>query len=523
MSYQSFTFFLFVAVTLLFYYIAPGKLQKYILLIANIAFYVASNVTYLPFLLTTMVVSWSGGAIMGKFYEKEKLALAECSVPAEKKAVRAKFKKRSKVVLVFSLIIIVGLLVLCKYTKFVLKNVSSFIDIGDYEALKYIVPLGISFYTFMAIGYMLDIFWKRYSYEKNFINYAVFLSYFPHIVQGPIDRYNHFSSQLPINKKVKFDSANLVSGAQLALWGLFKKLVIADRLNVFVGSVYDNFKDYNGIILILATIVYSIQIYTDFSGCIDIISGASEMFGIKLAKNFNHPYFSKSIPEFWRRWHISLGDWFTDYIYYHASMCKPIKSHKKNCKNKKLAQIITSSFPIIVVWMITGIWHGAAWNYVAWGMYYAAIMVAGVIFADTNEWLNKKLKIDTESFSWQFWQMFRTFTLCTIGRVFFRAPRLMVSLSIFKRMLIDPGYEFVVGDAIYNYGLDRSNIEIAVLAIIVLLVVDILQEKFSLREKINSQGIVFRWLIFLIAIFSVIIFGVYGPGYDAGSFIYEQF
>jgi D-alanyl-lipoteichoic acid acyltransferase DltB (MBOAT superfamily) len=204
-------------------------------------------------------------------------------------------------------------------------------------------------------------------------------------------------------------------------------------------------------------------------------------------------------------------------------MCKPIKNIKKKCKNKKISGIITSSFPILVVWMITGIWHGAAWNYVAWGMYYAAIMVAGVVFADACDWCNKKLRIDTESISWKFWQMVRTFTLCTIGRVFFRAPRLKVSLSIFERMFLEEGYEFVVGDAFFNYGLDRKNIEIAVIAIIVLLVVDILQEKMNLREKINSQGFVFRWLLLLLGVFAVIIYGMYGPGYDAGSFIYEQF
>ena len=523
MSYQSFEFFLFVGIVLLLYYVVPGKLQKYVLLLSNLVFYAFSKTEYFPFLISTMLVTYLGGLGIGKLYEKEKTELAGCSVPAEKKVVRAKYKKRAKVILSFSLIIVVALLVVCKYTKFILKTVDSFVDIGNYVALKYIVPLGISFYTFMAIGYILDVFWKRYTYEKNFINYAVFLSYFPHIVQGPIDRYNQFKSQLPIDNKLKFNSTTVVSGAQLVVWGLFKKLVIADRLNIFVNNVYDNHENYYGVILAIATIVYSIQIYTDFSGCIDIVSGVSEMFGIKLKQNFNHPYFSKTIPEFWRRWHISLGDWFTDYIYYPASMSKPVKSFKKKCKNKKISDIVTSSFPIIVVWMITGIWHGAAWNYVAWGLYYASIMVAGVVFADVNTWLNKKLKINTESFSWQLWQMFRTFTLCTVGRVFFRAPRFMVSLSIFKRILTEFDIQNVLGDAIYNYGLDRDNIALAIFAIAVLLVVDILQEKFKLREQINQQGIVFRWLIFLVGLFAVIIFGVYGPGYDAGSFIYEQF
>lgn len=523
MSYQSFTFFLFVAVALLLYYLVPGKCQKYILLFSNIVFYAFADIKYFPFLVATMVVTYLGGIGIGKLYEKEKKELVECTVPSEKKLIRAKYKKKAKVILVFSLIVVVALLVLCKYTKFILKTVDSLLNTSNADVLKIIVPMGISFYTFMAIGYVLDIFWKRYTYEKSFINYAVFLSYFPHIVQGPIDRYNQFKAQLPIDKKQKYDGKNIVSGAQLAVWGLFKKLVIADRLNIFVNSIYDNYNDYYGVILAVATIVYSIQIYADFSGCIDIVSGVSEMFGIKLKQNFNHPYFSRSIPEFWRRWHISLGDWFTDYVYYPASMSGLIKNFKKNCKNKKIAEIVTSSFPILVVWMITGIWHGAAWNYVVWGMYYAAIMVAGVVFADVNIWLNKKLKIETESFSWQLWQMFRTFTLCTIGRVFFRAPRFMVSLRIFKRMLVSVDIGNILGDAIYNYGLDRPNIALVTFSIAVLLVVDILQEKMKLREKINEQGIVFRWLIFLIGVFSIIIFGMYGPGYDAGSFIYEQF
>ncbi len=523
MSYQSFSFFLFTGIMLLFYYLVPGKLQKYVLLLSNIIFYAFSDLSFFPFLIATMLVTYLGGFGIGKLYEKEKTELAECSVPSEKKTVRAKYKKKAKAILVLSLIIVVALLVVCKYTKFIVKTFDSIFDTSNADALSIIVPLGISFYTFMSIGYILDVFWKRYAYEKNFVDYAVFLSYFPHIVQGPIDRYNLFKAQLPINKKLKFDATTVVSGAQLVVWGLFKKLVIADRLNIFVNSIYDNYDDYYGVILVLATIVYSIQIYADFSGCIDIVSGVSEMFGIKLKQNFNHPYFSKTIPEFWRRWHISLGDWFTDYIYYPASMSRPIKNFKKNCKNKKIADIVTSSFPILVVWMITGIWHGAAWNYVAWGMYYAFIMVAGVVFADMNAWLNKKLRIDTESFSWKIWQMFRTFTLCTIGRVFFRAPRFMVSLSIFKRILVSFDIENVLGDALYSYGLDRANVALVIFAIAVLLVVDILQEQMKLREKINQQGIVFRWLIFLIGIFAVMIFGIYGPGYDAGSFIYEQF
>lgn len=525
MSYQSFTFLLFSGVVVGLYYILPGKIQKYVLLAANVVFYAWAGLKYVPFLAVTLLATYFAGRIMGKIYENEALLLKECSGPQEKKAVKAQCKAKAKKSLTVSLIVAVGLLVVCKYTGFALTNVNGIltrVGVPQIGMFKMIVPLGVSFYTFMAVSYVLDIYWKRYKAEKSFVTYAVYLTYFPHVAQGPIDRFNRFKEQLP-DDGIRFDSVKVSSGAQLVIFGLFKKLVIADRLNIFVGEIYGNYEDYAGLILIIATVLYSIQIYADFSGCIDIVSGVSEMLGIKLQKNFDHPYFSKTIPEFWRRWHMSLGEWFKDYIYYPISVSRLVRNVKKKSKSKKFAELFAACFPIFIVWLTTGIWHGASWNYVAWGLYYAVIMIAGTVFEPVCKTVNSKLKIDTESFGWKFWQMSRTFILCCIGRVFFRANGMKAALKIFLSMLSGLHMEYILEDKIFEYGLDWKNFVFVLFAILVLWGVDMLQEKMQIRQELRKQGIVFRWLIILLGIFAVIIFGIYGPGYNASSFIYDQF
>ena len=525
MSYQSFSFLLFSAAVVLLYYICPRKIQKYILLIANIFFYAYAGIKYVPFMAATLFATFFAGKAMGKIYAKEAVLLKECANVAEKKQVKAASKVKAKRYLVLSMIVAVGLLVVCKYTAFAMKNINgilSAVSLPQLEMFKMIVPLGVSFYTFMAVSYVLDIYWKRYKAENNFLNYAVYLTYFPHVVQGPIDRYNRFIAQIP-EDGIAFDGVKVTSGAQLVIWGLFKKLVIADRLNIFVSEIYGDYQDYAGLILIIATVLYSIQIYADFSGCIDIVSGVSEMLGIKLQKNFDHPYFSKDIPEFWRRWHMSLGEWFKDYIYYPISVGKLVKKVKKTSKSKKFSELFAACFPIFIVWVTTGTWHGASWNYVAWGLFYAVIMIAGTVFEPLCKKFNEVMKIDTEAFSWKLWQMVRTFIICCIGRVFFRANGLMAALKIFLGMFSGLHMEYVVGDKIFTYGLDWKNFVFVIFAILVLWGVDMIQERMSIRHELQKQGIVFRWLILLLGIFAVIIFGIYGPGYDASSFIYEQF
>lgn len=532
MGYQSLNFLLFSAVVVLVFY-AVGKInrkgQQFVLLAANLAFYIIAGVKYLPFLLVTLFASFFGAKAIGKIYDAADKKLLDAKDIAEKKEIRADSKKKAKKAMLFGVLISLALLIVCKYLLFILKNVNIVIKKLGAEPIglfKIILPLGISFYTFMAVGYVLDVYWKRIKAENNFIAYSVFLTYFPHIVQGPIGRYGNFKEQFDVKKGVVLDTQNLAFGAELVIWGLFKKLVIADRLSPFVSTFFDDPRSYSGLVMVIAAVLYSIQIYTDFSGCIDIISGVSEMLGIKLEKNFNHPYFSRTIPEFWRRWHISLGDWFKDFVYFPVSTSAPVKKLKKafkKCGWKKGELLVASCAPTIVVWIITGIWHGASWNYVAWGMFYAALMVGGNIFADFNKAATEKLKIDTETFSWRLFQIVRTFALCCVGRVFFRAEGLRNALVYFKHMFSSLSLDLILDDKIYTYGMDRENFILVLVAIAVLFVADLLEEKIPLRKTLAKQNIVFRYAVILLGIFAVLIFGIYGPQFNASEFIYEQF
>ena len=525
MSYQSLEFILFSAAALIVYYAAGPRLQRYALTAANLAFFIIAGAKYLPFILVTTFVSFFCGRWIGKIYENADALIAGGDVVP--KEIRAGAKAKAKRALAVALVVDIGLLAVCKYTTFVLSNVNSVLNrlnIAPVTIFNIILPLGISFYTFMAVGYVLDIFWKRYKAETNFILFADFLMYFPHVVQGPIDRYNEFKPQ--IENGIKLSYQNITFGAQLALWGFFKKLVVADRIGVFVDTVLGSWNEQNGIILILAICVYSIQIYADFSGCIDIVTGISEMFGIKLRKNFNHPYFSKTMAEFWRRWHMSLQEWFKDYVYYPVSISKFVKKNKKRLaakQMKRLESLFVTCYPILIVWIVTGVWHGAAWKYLAWGLFHASVLIFSEIMRPTFTKLADKIKLDTDSYSWKLQQMLRTFIICCIGRVFFRANGLKAALGIFKKMLTETTLSGITGFTAEMSGLSKPNILVAVVSVIILLTVDVIQENMPVRETLAKQGIIFRWLLIFLALFSVIIFGMYGPGYNASSFIYAQF
>ena len=527
MKYQSLQFLFFVAAVLLAYYTIGRKHQKWVLAIANLAFYVIAGIQYLPFILVTTAVTFYSGRAIGRVYARSDVLLKECKTPQEKKEVRGEAKKRAKKYLLLSLFVSIGLLAVCKYTGFIMKNLDrllSLMGMNQIEIFRMILPIGISFYTFMAISYVLDVFWKRYEAEQDFLSYAVFVSYFPHVVQGPIDRYNEFKAQVADN--IPFSYTNLTYGAQLAIWGCFKKLVVADRLGLFVDEVIDNWQSYDGIILIAALAIYSIQIYADFSGCIDIVSGVSEMFGIKLRPNFNHPYFSKSMAEFWRRWHISLQEWFKDYIYYPVSASAFNKSIKKKLKSKgfkRAEELFASCFPILVVWLVTGIWHGASWKFVAWGLFHASLLIGSQIFEPTFKRLNSFFRVNTDNFGWHLMQMTRTYILCCIGRVFFRADGMRYAFGIFAKILTDTNLMAAWDCTVETFGLSASDSLIMLVSVIVLLFVDIMQERMKLRDALAEQNIIFRWIIIYAGLFSIILFGVYGPAYDAASFIYEQF
>ena len=276
----------------------------------------------------------------------------------------------------------------------------------------------------------------------------------------------------------------------------------------------------------VATAAFSIQIYADFSGCMDIATGTARLFGIRLAPNFLRPYFSKTMPEFWRRWHVTLGNWFKDYVFYPISISKFSLDLNKKARKRfgnEFGRIVSSAIPILAVWLLTGIWHGPDWKYVTWGLFHGILIMLSMIFTPYNEKLVQKLHIKTECFSFRLFQMGRTFLLCCLGRVFFRADDFASAIGILKRACTGIGWYRLANGKIYNYGLNQANMTVVIVAMLVLLTVSILQEKMDVLEALKKQNLVFRWVLIYALLLAVVIFGMYGPGYDPSAFIYEKF
>ena len=279
-------------------------------------------------------------------------------------------------------------------------------------------------------------------------------------------------------------------------------------------------------IFAIATDAFSIQIYADFSGCMDIARGTARLFGVELPKNFIQPYFSKTMPEFWRRWHATLGSWFRDYVFFPFSVSKAsLKLNKKarDLMGNEAGRIVAATMPILVVWMLTGIWHGSEWKYVAWGLFHGILIMRSTIFTPHFDKLSEKLKIKRDCFSFRLYQMARTFFLCCVGRVFFRADSFGAALVIFKRTLQTTGLYLLTNGKFFTYGLNAANWIVAVVFMIVWLGVSIIAEKDDVLEVFEKQNVWFRWILIYALFFAVLVFGKYGPGYQVADFIYEQF
>ena len=525
MTYVSTDFAILFFFTLIIYYIFQ-PCQKIILLFSSILFYCFAGPKYIIYIFLSTLTTYFCAYFISDIYK----ALDNSSglSPAEQKQQQEHVKRKALRILRLDFLIVLGILVVLKYFNFFSRTFFDLLGLFRIERdpvfLNLVMPLGLSYFTFMNLGYILDVYWKKIPVEKEFTKFALFTMYFPHVVQGPISRYGQLAPQFLERKR--FDYDRLCSGLQLALWGYFKKMVIADRLNIFVSQIYDNPQSYHGVVFLVATIFYSIQIYADFSGCMDIVGGVSETFGITLEKNFDHPYFSRSIPEFWRRWHMTLGTWFKDYVFYPASrtrFCKDFNKWTRKRFGNSVSRTWSSVIPLLCVWLLTGLWHGAAWKYVAWGLFHGFLIIGGTVFAKQIQQLTSLLRIQTDRFSWHLFQVLRTFTLCCIGRVFFRANGFRAAMDIFVRTFSDFQPWILFDGSLYTYGLDRPNFLLALVCILILFFVDLLQERMALRKAFARQNLVFRWIILYAAIFSILIFGIYGPGYDASQFIYNNF
>lgn len=522
MEITSLIFVVFVAITLVIYYIIPKKCQWIVLLIASLAFFIASSAWLTLLMIVTTLIIYFGALAIQK--QKDLFAVKKKELgKSERKALKEQIKKKQKTILTIVVVVVVAILALTKYCNFlggIVNGVTGIFKIGTIvPVFDIVLPLGISYYTLMSISYIVDVNRGVIAAEKNPFRLLLFVCYFPHIVEGPFDRYKALDEQFKTPHK--FDYDQFVSAVILVLWGFFKKLVIADRLGGYVSDYFNNVTESSLIGLGLATLMFTFQLYMDFSGCIDIISGISELFGIKVAENFRQPFFSKSIDEFWRRWHISLGAWLKEYVFYPVSLSKPFKKLSKSTKkikSKHIADLIPLAYALFFVWFCNGLWHGTSVKYIVYGLYYYVLMMLGKLCEPLFDKTSKALKINRQGKAFGLFQMLRTFVIVNIGMLLFKVDTLSkffvyIKDSVFNIKSYDVGY-IVPG---------ILDILIILTGLIVVFMVSILKErKCGFIKDLNDIKSL-RMFIIVFLTLSVIIFGAYGVEYlDVGA-IYAQF
>lgn len=512
MTLTSLIFYLFFGISLILYYITPRKKQWYMLLLFSVAFFLMSS--------TPFTAIYTVFAIVSTHF---------CShyIYKAREAGKEGFARAS---LVIGLIVNLGILAVLKYNGFVLGSYSVISHAFGLpslpKSLSLIAPLGISFYTFQAVGLLVDSYWSISMPPDKLLKTALFVGYWPQLTSGPIARYDEIGAQLFAGHE--FSWKNLTFGLQRMLWGIFKKLVISSRLAVIVNTIYGDVSTYNGFYIWLAACLFMLQLYTDFSGCMDIIIGASECYGVILPENFRTPFFSRSVQEFWQRWHITLGGWMKNFVLYPILRTKAWAKMGKSLKpklGKKAARQIPSFLGMLCVWLLIGLWHGGKYKYiVGQGIWFWCWIVFEQVFEPHAKRINSFLKIDSNSFGWHVFQSVRTYLIVCFGNMFFRLNSLKETISTIKLGFRTTSNPWIFFDgSLYNLGLNSKNFWIMIIGIFVLLTVSALQEKESVRERLERQHIVFRWIVLYSLILGILIFGMYGPGYQAAEFIYKGF
>ena len=422
MSILSLTFIVFLMVTTAVYYTVPKKAQWIILLLASGIFYLLSSIRGVFFVLFTATTVYLATNRMQNLLEIQNHYLKENKETLskeEKRAYKTNIKSKRKRTMISTLVLNFGILCIIKYTHFAIEQINLLINcFGGIEIsndFTLAAPLGISFYTFQSTGYLLDVFWEKQSAEKNYFKTLLFISFFPQITQGPISGFEELSAEL--FSKHSFLYKNYSWGAQRIIWGYFKKMVIANGVAKCVQDVFANYSQYSGISVLIGAFLYSVQIYADFSGYMDIMCGFCEVLDIRLAENFERPYFSKSVAEYWRRWHITLGAWFKNYIYYPIGMSnwnRQLAFRIKNRYGRQLAYTIPASAALIIVWLATGAWHGASWSYIVWGLLNGFFIIFSIWMEPVYDKWRSITKVNRHSWEWKIFQTIRTFVLILI-------------------------------------------------------------------------------------------------------------
>ena len=512
MSFVSIKFIGFVLISLFLYYIMPMKKRWISLLLMSTVFYLIGGGKTIIYLIFTTISTYFAGILLGKY---------NCC----EKSNEAMIKKKKKIVVAITLIANFGILFLFKYLSPLMGIFNNIFNVDEPATLNLILPLGISFYMFQSIGYVIDVYRNKYKPERNIFKFVLFTSFFPQVVQGPISRFDSLSKELFEPHHFSYD--NIKDGIILMMWGYFKKLIIADRAAVVVNAVLGDYTNQSGTIILIAMILYCIQLYTDFSGGIDITRGVSKLFGINLIDNFERPIFSTSLTSFWRRWHISLGTWMKDYLFYPLSLSKTFvkfgKFVRKHIKGK-VGKILPISLVTFIVYFTIGIWHGGSIKYIVFGIWNGVLITVSLLLEPWFIKIKQKMKIADSNKAFYIFQLIRTSIIVLIGRYITRAPRFLASLYMLKKTFTDVKIGKIFDGTLLNFGISGFDYLVIAVATIILLVVEGIDEYgIGTKKLIEKQKPVVQWLILMLSLFSLLIFGIFRGNYISSEFIYKQF
>ncbi len=494
MLFNSLSFLIFFPLVVCVCFLLPKKARYIWLLIASYYFYMCWNAKYALLLLASTVITYLSGLYMDSFKDKKK------GNPA--------VIKRKKICVAVSFALDLSILFFFKYFDFAVDSLSKVLALVHIQlnqpSFDVLLPVGISFYTFQALSYTMDVYRGEIYAERNFLRYALFVSFFPQLVAGPIERSKNLLRQL--SEDSHFDYDNVRTGLLWMLWGFFLKVVISDRCAVLVNTVYGNCAAYQGFQLIAANVCFALQIYCDFMGYSTIAKGAAKVLGYDIMDNFRQPYFAATVKDFWRRWHISLSTWFRDYLYF------PLGGSRRGTGR--------TYFNIMVVFLVSGLWHGASWTFVVWGGVHGLLQVIEGILTPPFEKLCDRMHVRRDVFSWRALGTVKTFILVDAAWVFFRAGTIPAAFQILKNSLKLSNVGLILNDGLLKLGLNSRNMSILVFALMLLLSVSVIQEKGTdIVVWITRQNAVFRyaayWTVLILILFSLDITGQ--------EFLYFQF
>lgn len=496
MEYHLLTYsLLFLPVVILLYQLTPARFRWLVLLTADYVFFWMVSKWLILYLFIATFATYGTGRLLAYVSE-------HASVKGKQ------LTKKKRYILASGIAVTLGMLIVFKYLKVF--------------GLTLIAPIGISYYTLETISYMTDVYRGTITAEKNLAKVALFLSFFPQIMEGPISKFSETAEPLYAGKNIEY--SNLVSGYQRILWGLFKKMMVADRLAPVIFKIFGDYEKYDGSAIAVAVVCYTIQLYTEFSGCMDIILGSGEIFGVRLPENFRQPFFAKNASDFWRRWHITLGRWLKDYIFYPLSLAKPVKKLAKKVKGIwgiGISKFVAPIIALFFVWLSNGIWHSAGWTYLFYGMYYfVLIFIENITEAPIEKFIERK-NIHTEKMGWRLLTALKLFIIVNVGELFFRASSITQGFHMLGRIFTS--FHISVLKEM-DFGLDNYDILLSLGGILIVLIVDIIHEKdISIREKIASFNLPLRWSFWYAVILCIVIFGAYGAGYTVVDMIYAAY